>query len=87
MFVRCAKNDAYRNGNFAYIKRLYNASCPVALLGRYIKIHAGEGIDLNSNLVLLRKVTFSSLGMIISFLGRGSFILDVANCFKIAQEI
>ena len=51
MFVPCAKNDVYREGNKVYIKRLFSKYCPVTFLERYILM---AEVDLNSNLPLFR---------------------------------
>ena len=55
IFVPQAKNDAYREGNYVYVKRLNSQFCPVALLERYI---LQADIDLNSTLPLFRPLRY-----------------------------
>ena len=39
-----AKNDVYRDGNYAYIKRLGSKYCAVSLLERYIRSLSLNGL-------------------------------------------
>ena len=56
IFVRKAKNDVYRKGNYVYIQRLYNLFCPVTILERYIKFGEIETTSRDYN--LFRQVRF-----------------------------
>ena len=55
IFVPQAKNDAYREGNYVFVKRLNSQFCPVALLDRYI---LQADIDLNSSLPPFRPLRY-----------------------------